>query len=147
MSLESVLLLVLAWLVDQVESVDLVPAFAVGVLLLCQWCHFDVSSGWLCGLLIRFFNFVVWLGVECAGSKHLGPFVCVKVRHVFDICCNCQKPIVKHNVPLCRDVTGLKVQNQRHTSSATHTPHLNLSPIWMQRFHPTSISVEHTLDN
>ena len=112
---------------------------------------FNVPSGWLFGLLIRFFGFIMRLTVECTGSKHLGPFNCMKIWHVFNICCNHGEPIVKHCVPLCANVTCFEVQDQGMFSACfflTHTHFVWIfSPIRVWTFCLTNIFKEHTPDN
>ena len=79
------------WLVAlQVESVDWALTFVVEVLFFINKVVLNVLTDWLDGLnglLVRFFDFIVWLTVESTGSKHFGPFICMKVWHVFNICC------------------------------------------------------------
>ena len=88
---------------------------------------FNVPTGWLCWSQIRFCLFIVRLRVECTGSKHFGPFICIEVWHFFNVCSCSREPVVKHNVPLRGDVPRFEVEDQwcvscmslRH--SHTHT--------------------------
>ena len=72
---------------------------------------FNVPTGWLCWLLIRFCLFIVRLRVEHTGSEHFGPFVCIEVWHFFNVCSYSGEPVVKYNVPLRGDVSRFEVED------------------------------------